>query len=116
MKKDPKKCSTRWCRNDRVPGRSLCHKCKSRRTKQINPHLYTFNLLRCNAKRRGKPFTLTLEEFKSFCDETGYMELKARNKNAMSIDRIDSSKGYSMDNIQIMRYGDNSSKQDDYPF
>jgi len=117
-KKNKQKCITKWCRNDRAPSKGkYCYKCRSRIDKERIPITYTFNALRNNARRRRKEFTLTIEEFTQFCQETGYMELKARHKTGMSIDRIDSSRGYSYDNIQIMNYSVNSSKQDnDCPF
>jgi len=112
------KCSTPYCRNKRAKDRTICEKHKSRLFKQRHPEAYTFNYLRCNAKRRGKKFTLTLNQFKVLCKETGYMEGKGKNGSSLSIDRIDSSKGYSHDNIKILSISDNAikSNHDYYPF
>jgi hypothetical protein len=112
------KCATKYCRNERAPGKSFCHRCRSRKAKENNPYLYHFNALRNNARRRGKEFTLTLEQFRIFCNETGYMLLKGKNKNDYTIDRLRSSEGYSFDNIQVLSHYHNSMKQDndDYPF
>ncbi|OAB79731.1 hypothetical protein ULVI_03020 [Cochleicola gelatinilyticus] len=55
-----------------------------------------------NAKTRGKSFSITLDEFRQLCKETGYIITKGFRGRAASIDRIDNSKGYSIDNIQIM--------------
>lgn len=74
------------------------------------PESYTYSLLKSNAKRRGKEFTLTLEEFKTFCQETGYLQGKGKKKKSMSIDRIDHTKGYSIDNIQILSLSENGIK------
>ena len=113
-----KTCSTKYCRNEPAPRRSICHKCKSRREKENNPAFYYYNLLRCNAKRRGKEFILTLTEFKQFCEETNYIQLKGKTSKSMSIDRINSSKGYSIDNIRVLSLSENSKNQnnDNYPF
>lgn len=82
--------------------------------------MYTYNILHQNAKRRGKEFKLTLEEFKTFCDETNYIELKGETKKSDSIDRIDPRKGYEIGNIQVLSLQANSSKgrnlPDDVPF
>jgi len=108
------KCSTKYCRNERAPNRTICHKCRSRLFREKHPEIYFFNALRNNARRRGKEFTLTLGQFKQFCKETGYLQGKGKQRNDMTIDRIDSSKGYSIDNIQILTLSDNSMK--DCPF
>ena len=63
---------------------------------------YFYTKLKANAKQRGKEFTLTKEEFEAFCNETKYLELKGKSADSYTIDRIDASKGYSIDNIQIL--------------
>ena len=68
-------------------------------------------MLRSNAHRRGKDFTITKEDFKEFCEETNYLELKGRTKNSASIDRIDPSKGYIKGNLQVLTLGQNSAKR-----
>ena len=104
------KCATKYCRNKTVKGRTICEKCKSIKYKQNHPENYFFNVLRNNARRRGKEFLLTLSEFKSFCEQTAYMELKGQKADSLSIDRIDSSRGYHIDNIQAITLSKNSAK------
>lgn len=105
-RKDPKKCVTRYCRNPRGRktcghmDRKTCWKCKSRRLKQRSFLTYTFNALRCSAKRRGVEFGLTREDFARWCERTGYLEKKGRNPDSMTVGRIDHSKGYFIWNIQ----------------
>jgi len=77
-----------------------------------NPIGYAFNNLRCNAKRRGHEFAITLSEFREFCEKNGYIESKGRTKECLSIDRIDNDRGYFIDNIQVMTVSDNSIKAD----
>jgi len=79
--------------------------------KQRHPEEYFYNVLRSNAKRRGKEFTLTIEEFKQFCKDTNYLNLKGKNGNDFSIDRKESWLGYSHDNIQLKTLSDNVKKQ-----
>lgn len=88
----------------------FCPKHRKRWEKENRPVEYTFNFLRSNAKRRGKPFNLTIEEFRGFCEETSYISLKGKHAKAASIDRIDPAKGYSLDNIQVLTLSENGKK------
>ncbi len=113
------KCKTSNCRNKsyvykkngKVISRyNLCTKCRRRRQKEKNILRYTFDYLKQNAKRRGKEFILTIEEFKDFCIKTDYLNLKGKNANSLTIDRIDNKKGYQIDNIQAVSLSYNSRK------
>lgn len=66
--------------------------------------------LRGNAKRRGKEFHLTYDEFLKVVDGTGYVDNHGRYAKNLSIDRADNSKGYSYDNARVLTVSDNSSK------
>lgn len=117
--KDKSLCCAYKCKNKRASRDRFCPKHRHRFRKENNLLLYTYNALKYNAKRRGKPFSLTIEEFAQFCEESNYLALKGKHKNNMTIDRINSSLGYEIGNIQIMRHGDNSKKQnrdEDCPF
>lgn len=103
-------CAAYGCSNNRSGKNLICDKHRMQKHKEGKPISYTYQLLKTNAKRRGKVFELTLKEFTKFCEETNYIELKGRRSDKMSIDRKDSSKGYTYDNIQIMNYGENSAK------
>lgn len=100
------------CTRKAAPRDKFCHRCRKRYQKEHNPVSYTFGFLKQNAKRRGKQFDLTIEEFKGFCERTNYIELKGRLKKSATIDRINPNKGYSIDNIQILSLSENSSKSD----
>lgn len=104
------RCTTKNCRNNAAPQRTICEKCKSRLLKQKNPYLYYYNNLRNNARRRGKKFSLSFDEFKKFCDETGYLLLKGKNAGDASIDRIKDNEGYSYNNIRMITLSHNSYK------
>jgi len=109
--KDKKLCKAFGCQNRRAKGRTLCHKHNKRLKKEMNPEAYYYDLLKQNAKRRGKEFNLTLTEFKEICAETGYMELKGKSGKSASLDRIDACKGYEKSNIQVISLAENSKKR-----
>lgn len=107
-----KLCRAKYCR--RIPAKRsktpYCARCKTRQARERNPYAYFLRKLRGNAKRRGKECSLTLEEFKYFCDETGYLELRGRCSGCMTIDREDNEEGYHFWNIKIMEHDDNIRK------
>lgn len=80
-----------------------CHK----RRKQKDPEKYYYGVTRRNARRRGIPFDITLEQWRKFCQETEYIITKGKSSTSMTIDRIDPSKGYTIDNIRTLANGDN---------
>lgn len=97
----------------------FCAKHRKRYQKENNPIMYVYGYLKQNARRRGKAFDLTLPEFGKFCQETGYLDGRGKLKKSLTIDRIDPTKGYSIDNIQVLSLSDNSRKGDkveDCPF
>ena len=111
------KCTTKYCRNERAKHRTVCWKCRAKKWKAKNPEAYHFNALRNNARRRGKEFDLTLEQFKEFCEKTNYMERKGKSGAALTIDRIVSTKGYTAGNLRVLSHYDNTShKYDNLPF
>lgn len=69
-----------------------------------------YNNLKCNAKRRDKDFDLSFEDFEKFAIEYDYLRGKGKKTSSYSIDRIDNSKGYTIDNIQVTTLGENSRK------
>lgn len=71
---------------------------------------YAYSVLKNNARRRGKEFTLTMQEFVDFCEETGYMEGKGSSRLSLSVDRIDHNKGYVAGNIQVLSLSENGAK------
>lgn len=60
-----------------------------------------------NAKKRpwkggiGIPFTITLEEFRDFCQRTGYIIKKGMRGRNCTLDRKENEEGYHIWNIQI---------------
>ncbi len=70
--------------------------------REKNPMKAAYQTLKYNAKRRGKEFDLTFEQFKEFAIKTEYINKRGKNKDSYHIDRIDENKGYTIDNIQVL--------------
>jgi hypothetical protein len=105
------KCITEGCTNKAREKRKICTTCKTRKYRAKNPLKYWYDTLKSNARRRGKEFTLTLEQFQEFCIKTGYDESKGRTADSLSVDRVDDTQGYHYYNIQAITVSDNSKKK-----
>lgn len=103
-------CQAHGCKNNRPKKDRFCPKHRARYNKEHNFINYVFHIWKSNCRRRGKTNTVTLEEFKNFCQETGYLKHKGRRPDSMTIDRKDPSKGYSIDNMQVLSLSLNASK------
>lgn len=105
------KCCAYNCNNrPEIKKGGLCHKHYARRIKNNDPVQARYNQFRSKAAQRGKEVELTLEEFRKFCNDTGYILQKGKRGQNATIDRIDNSKGYSIDNIQLLTNRQNASK------
>lgn len=103
------KCATKGCGNEAYRG-GLCHTCRSRKYARESPFKYHYNALRNNARRRGKKFDLTFEEFKEIWLE--HPEKWAEKKRPgveckWQMDRKKPWLGYTKDNIQIIEKSKN---------
>lgn len=118
MAKKKHLCQTVRCGNNKASKDKFCAKHRKRLQKEKNPVAYTFNLLKSNAKKRKKFFDLTLEQFKGFCEETGYMDLKGKTAESASIDRVVNTEGYTLSNLRLLTLSANTKKrnEEDYPF
>jgi len=74
------------------------------------PLRYAYYTLLANAKRRGKFFDLTFEQFCRFAVKTEYMMKKGIWRESYHIDRIREDGGYTIDNIQLLTNSDNVKK------
>lgn len=101
-------CKTLHCRNKSI---GYCNTCLSRRKRERNPMRYAYDTLKFNAKRRGKYFELTFEEFKKFAVETDYIKGKGITKKSYSIDRSDNTMGYFIGNIAVRSMEFNARKR-----
>lgn len=96
--------------NDRAKHRRICYACRHKRFKKRNPMRYAYNSLRCNAKRRGKFFDLTFQEFKELCEEYNYMEKKGIYAEDFHIDRYREELGYTKSNLRCITNTENVKK------
>lgn len=104
------KCTTKYCTRKARKGRKICVTCKSRKYRQANPVRAAYNALKSNAKRRGKTFTLTFDQFAQFCRETEYIAGKGRRATSFTIDRRDNDEGYTLENIRVLTLSENAAK------
>ncbi len=93
-------CRAAYCRNPLPYGERFCSRCKTARWRKRNPLKCRYKWIRERALRRGQEFTLSFREFKEILD--GHLE--------MHLDRIDPSKGYTADNVQLLTVRENLSK------
>lgn len=104
-------CCAYNCTNEPIIRKGgLCHKHFARKRRELDPIYARFNQFKSNAKRRNKVNSITLEQFRSFCERTGYLiEPGKRGQNA-TIDRIKNKYGYHIWNIQLLTNKQNASK------
>lgn len=113
-------CITDRCFNEAAPNRKICYGCKSRKWVAKNRIAKCWHNIKRSAKKRDIPFLITLAEFKKLIKGTGYVENAGRLSNDLTIDRIIPTLGYTYDNLQVIKKGDNVRKyhedEKDYPF
>lgn len=102
-------CSTKYCRN-KAAAAGKCNTCRSREWRKNNPIKYAYQNLKHNAKRRGKEFSITFDQFKEFCVKVDYLGKKGITAEGYHIDRIREEDGYHIDNIQLLQNSDNVKK------
>jgi hypothetical protein len=90
--------------------RNQCSACKSRKYRQNNPLMATYHIKKYNAKIKGKEFNLTFEQFKKFAIKSKYIKQKGIFRDSLHIDRIDETKGYTIDNVQVLTNSQNIRK------
>lgn len=103
------------CRKSARPNSHFCHGCNKRKWRERNPIMYLFDNLRTHARARRKLFQLTIEEFATFCSVTRYHELKGRDPESATIDRIRPAEGYCPGNLRILTHIKNSTRRHDPP-
>lgn len=101
-RKAKKECCALRCKNHPIEKKKgLCHKHYARYLKIKDPVYDRYNHFKNNALKRKKVFTITLEQFREFCQRTGYIIKKGMRGKNCTIDRIKNNLGYHIDNIQI---------------
>jgi hypothetical protein len=104
------KCKNKRCNREAMKRRVLCGPCGYKMQKKKYPVKRAYFTLRANAQRRGKEFTLTLDDFTAFCHASDYMANKGIRSASATVDRIDEERGYSADNIQCLTNAENRKK------
>jgi hypothetical protein len=92
-------------------GRRKCEVCTKRVYRSNNILMAVYSNLKYNARARRIKFQLTLEEFKDFCEEHSYLELRGKTAASLSIDRIIEDGPYSRGNIQVLPLAANTAKR-----
>lgn len=110
------KCATHLCRHKVRKGHLRCSRCESQRWRKQHPVHAAYLALKANAKRRGKFFDLTLDQFEAFAVRTGYMKKKGIYQESWHIDRINEDGGYTIDNIQVLTNRQNVRKYLKYSY
>lgn len=109
-KREGRHCCAYACRNKPVARKGgLCHKHYARRLKERDPVYARYNQFKSSATQRGKPFFVTLAQFKWFCIKNNYLNKGQRGQNA-TIDRRCNLHGYYIWNMQILSLAHNASK------
>ncbi|CAB4163161.1 hypothetical protein UFOVP813_3 [uncultured Caudovirales phage] len=103
-------CKTKWCRNDRGAKSPVCSKCAMRKWRARNPMKAQYLWLCRSAEKRGIAVTITFDEFSAWAIENDYFTRVGRSPDSVHCDRIDSTRGYSLDNIRILTASINCSK------
>ena len=80
----------------------LCHKHYHRYWRILDPVYDRYANFKQKALSRKKEFTITLMEFRGFCEETGYIITKGMRGYRYTVDRINNNYGYHIWNIQLL--------------
>ena len=67
-------------------------------------------MIRHSARKRKLDFTLTVESFKNWCIQTGYLHRRGNKPDDLTIDRIDRTQGYHLWNIRTLTHAENSAQ------
>lgn len=87
---------------------TLCNECNSKRVKSMSPEWRMHQRAKFRAKETGREFTIDISDIiiPSHCPILGIpLEIQTKSGgtiNSPSLDRIDSSKGYIKENIQVV--------------
>lgn len=95
-------CIARCCRNNQGNKTGgLCAKHYRRHRLIVDPLGIRYQQIKDDAKRRRKIFTMSLEWFRKWCVESGYMMKRGCSGKLATIDCIVNKLGYAEGNLQI---------------
>lgn len=104
-------CCAYACRNEPVKRKGgLCHKHYRRKRRKLDPVYCRYNGFKGKAKKRGIGFYVTLEQFRRFCQRTGYIVTKGKRGQNATIDRLCNAHGYHIWNMGLKTNRANASK------
>lgn len=104
-------CIEQYCRKSRAKGKRRCFSCCKKRYNDANPMRQSYHNLKGNAKRRGKHFDLTFEQFKEFAIKVNLLGKRGKTKDSYTVDRIRNNEGYVIGNLQRLSLSENSRKK-----
>jgi len=104
------RCKSKPC--DRKRG--LCHRHYSIHRRIQDPVYDRYFNFRGNAAQRGIPFNVSLEQFREYCNDTGYIVKKGMRGKNCTIDRIRNWEGYYIGNLQLITNMANIRKYHDH--
>lgn len=110
-KKAGRYCCAYACRNSPAPRKAgLCHKHYRRKRREADPVAVRFNGFKGKAKARGIAFSVTLEDFRAWCNKSGYIVVKGQRGQTATIDRRCNAHGYHIWNMQLLSNRANARK------
>ena len=81
----------------------LCSRHWQARWRAKNPKQAAFANLRDHSKARGVPFTISFDYFCGLCDAYRYFDQSVETRGeALTLDRVDATRGYEPGNLQII--------------
>ena len=105
------KCTVTGCKKMKGKNRTVCYAHAMQRRKEKDPLRYSYYDWKANAKRRGKEFTITLEQFREFAQKNILIKGRGITATSYHIDRIKNEHGYHIWNIQLLQNTDNINKE-----
>jgi hypothetical protein len=103
-------CKSEGCYKNSAKGKNYCHSCIIERFKTKNPEKYAYFVLKNNAKRRRKVFSISFEYFLKFCKKHDYIQRRGITKQGLHIDRKEEHLGYIEGNLQVLTNTENVKK------
>lgn len=100
-------------RRAKVKKGGVCNTCASRLARLADPVHYAYTKVKRSAQKRGIAFSISLDEWRVWCEKTAYHDLCGNTAWDMTVNRKDPRKGYSIENIEIMANSHNASRRFD---
>lgn len=115
----PGRCPVAHCRRCSRPNPAaknpsphrLCSTHRSVLWRKLNPWRAAYNSLKSHAKQRDKVFDVTFAQFSQVVGMQAYVDGRGKEKHMLTLDRIESWRGYVPDNIQVLTCGENAAKE-----